>query len=218
MPPQSRTAEKIVARLKGLRNHLQADEEPLFSVPAIWDGGQSQRSMACDVVLTNQRLFGYMYASFPRERLFLDALQLNGITAVSLRQKTYEPIFRELLISEGQRKVYIRAPRQKIEGLYDALRTAMPQYAPSAQVAIEDESGSRSSQGTSSPVYGRQEIRTSFERSPLAIILLFVGGLLIEILGAVVWVTTQSTQTGLPLIIAGLAAVITAIFLRRARG
>ena len=39
MPSQYRTAEKILARLKGLRNHIQAGEEPLFSVPAIWDGG-----------------------------------------------------------------------------------------------------------------------------------------------------------------------------------
>ena len=218
MPSQSKTAEKILARLKGLRNHMQADEEPIFSVPAIWDGGQSQRSMACDVVLTNQRLFGYVYVSFPRERLFLDALQLNDIKAVSLRHKTYEPIFRELLVSEGQRKVYIRAPRQKIESLYQALRTAIEQYAPSARVAIEDEFDSNPSQASPSPVYGRQEIRTSFERSPLAITLLFVGGLLLEILGAVVWVATQSAQTGLPPIIAGLAAVVTAILLRRARG
>ncbi len=218
MPSQSKTAEKILARHKGLRNQLQAGEEPLFSVPAIWDAGQSQRSMPCDVVLTNQRLFGYVFVSFPRERLFLDALQLNSIKAVSLRHKTYEPIFRELLVSEGQRKVYIRAPRQKIESLYEAVRTAIAQYAPSAQVAIEDESVSSSPQTSPSPVYGRQEIRTSFERSPLAIILLFVGGLLLEILGAVVWAVTQSTQTGLPPIIAGLAAVITAILLRRSRG
>jgi hypothetical protein len=218
MPSQTRTAEKILSRLKGLRNHLQADEEPLFSIPAIWDGGQSQRSMPCDVVLTNQRLFGYVYVSFPRERLFLDALQLSGIKAVSLRRKTFEPVFRELLVSEGQRKAYIRAPRQKIESLYEALRAAIVQYAPSAQVAIEDEANSNPSQATVSPVYGRQEIRTSFERSPLAIILLFVGGLLLEILGAVVWVVTQSSQTGLPPIIAGLAAVITAMLLRRARG
>ena len=218
MPSQSRTAAKILARLKGLRNHLQADEEPIFSVPAIWDGGQSQRSMACEVVLTNQRLFGYVFVSFPRERLFLDALQLNGIKAVSLRRKTYEPVFRELLVSEGQRKVYIRAPRQKIESLYEALRTAIAEYAPSAQVALEDESASSPSRSSPSPVYGRQEIRTSFERSPLAIILLFVGGLLLEILGVVVWVATQSAQTGLPPIIAGLAAVITSILLRRSRG
>ena len=220
MPSQSRTAEKILTRLKGLRNHLQAGEEPLFSVPAIWDGGQSQRSMACDVVLTNQRLFGYVFVSFPRERLFLDALQLNDIKAVSLRHKTFEPIFRELLVSEGQRKVYIRAPRPKIESLYEALKKAIEQYVPSAQIAIEDESESNPSQASPppSPVYGRQEIRTSFDRSPLAIILLFVGGLLLEILGAIVWIVTQSAQTGLPPFIAGLVAVITAVLLRRSRG
>src|SRR5690242_10523942 len=160
MPSQSRTAAKILARLKGLRNHLQADEEPIFSVPAIWDGGQSQRSMPCDVVLTNQRLFGYVFVSFPRERLFLDALQLNGIKVVSLRHKTYEPVFRELLVSESQRKVYIRAPRQNIESLYEALRTTIAEYGPSAQVALEDDSVSSSSQSSPSPVYGRQEIRT----------------------------------------------------------
>lgn len=217
MPSQSKTAEKILARLKGLRNHMQEDEEPLFSIPAIWDAGQSQHSTPCDVVLTNRRLFGYIFVSFPRERLFLDALQLDDIKAVSLRHKTYEPIFRELLVSTGQRKVYIRAPRQKIESLYEALRTAIAQYAASSQVAIEDEVEHSPSQATSSPVYGRQEIRTSFERSPLAILLLFVGGLLLEILGAVVWVATQSSQTGLPPIIAGFIAVITAILLRRAK-
>jgi hypothetical protein len=225
MQPQSRTAEKILTRLKGLRNHLQAGEEPLFTVPAIWDAGQSQRSTACDVVLTNQRLFGYIFVTFPRERLFLDALQLNAIKAVSLRRKTYEPIFRELLVREERRDVYIRAPRHKIEPLYEALRSAIMQYVPSAQLDLEDEQvNANSSQAISSslstpppsPIYGRQEIRTSFDRSPLAITLLFVGGLLLEILGAVIWIATQSLQTGLPPLIAGLVAVITAIFLRRA--
>lgn len=212
---QTATAEKILARLKGLRNHMQAGEVPLFSVPAIWDGGQGQRSMPCDVVLTNQRLFGYVYASFPRERLFLDALSLNAIQAITLRHKSFEPIFRELLVSGGQRKIYIRAPRQKIEELYEALRSAIEQYAPGAQPALESEE--TSSAPRISPAYGRQEIHTSFERSPLAITLLFVGGLLLEIGGVVAWAATQSAQTGLPLFIAGLIAVVTAILVRRQR-
>ncbi len=216
MPPKNETAAKILARLKGLRNHMQAGEEPLFSVPAIWDSGQEQRSMPCDVVLTNQRLFGYVYVTFPRERLFFDALTLTNIKAVTLRHKTFEPVFRELLVSEGQRKIYIRAPRQKIENLYEALRLAIEQYAPDVQAALADEETGNIAQTT--PAYGRQEIRTPFERSPLAITMLFIGGLLLEIGGVVLWAVTQSAQIGLPLIIAGFVAVITAILVRRQRG
>ena len=58
MQSKNGTADKIMKRLKGLRAHLQPNEEPLFSVPAIWDGGQDQRSMPCVVVLTNRRLSG----------------------------------------------------------------------------------------------------------------------------------------------------------------
>src|SRR5438132_1084920 len=65
--------------------------------------------------------------------------------------------------------------------------------------------------------FGRQEIRTTFERSPLAITLLFIGGLILEIGGVVLWTTTKSSQTGLPLIVAGFVAVITAILVRRQR-
>ncbi len=123
MSSKTQPAGKILGRLKGLRNHMQADEVPFFTVPAIWDGGQGQRNMPCDVVLTNQRLFGYVYVSFPRERLFLDALSLPTIQAVSLRHHTYEPVFRELLVSGGGRKIHIRAPRQKPH-------TAGKKYAP----------------------------------------------------------------------------------------
>ena len=213
MQQKNATADKILSQLKGLRNHLQPGEEPIFTVPAIWDNGQAQRSMPCDVVLTNQRLFGYVYVTFPRERLFLDALSLTEIKAVTFRQKTFEPVFRELLVRDGQRKVYIRAPRKKIESLYEALRSAMEQYAPKAQPAIEHEETSNVNE--TAPSFGRQEIRTTFESSPLAIILLFIGGLILEIGGIVLWTATQSTQIGLPLIVAGIVAVITAILVRR---
>ena len=213
MPPKTETAEKILARLKGLGNQMQAGEEPLFTVPAIWDAGRGQRSMPCDVVLTNQRLLGYVYVTFPRERLFLDALSLGNIKAVTLRHKTFEPVFRELLVRDDQRRVYIRAPRQKIENLYEALRSAIEQYAPGTQPVLESEELRDDAPVT--PTYGRQEIRTTFERSPLAIILLFIGGILLEIGGVVLWTVTQSLQTGLPLFIAGFAAVITAILVRR---
>jgi hypothetical protein len=215
MQPKNTTAEKILTHLKGLRSHMQPGEEPLFTVPAIWDNGREQRSMPCDIVLTNQRLFGYVYVTFPRERLFLDALTLTAIKAVTFRQKTFEPLFRELLVSDGQRKVYIRAPRQKIESLYDALRSAIARYAPHAQPALEHEEASATNEPT--PSFGRQEIRTPFEHSPLAITLLFIGGLLLEIVGAALWAITQSSQIGLPLLVAGFVAVITAILVRRQR-
>jgi hypothetical protein len=57
----------------------------------------------------------------------------------------------------------------------------------------------------------------TFERSLLSILVLFVGGLLLEILGVVIWFATQSAQTGLPLCGAGLVAVITSILLMRQR-
>ena len=215
MQPKNETADKIIRHLKGLRTHLQPNEEPLFSVPAIWDSGHDERSVPCDVVLTNKRLFGYVYVTFPRERLFLDALTLTAIKAVTFRQKTFEPVFRELLVSDGQHKVYIRAPRKKLERLYEALQSAMELYDPNKQPALQNEETKPTNQTTTA--FGRQEIRTMFERSPLAITLLFVGGLILEIGGIVLWATTKSAPTGLPLIVAGLVAVITAFLVRRQR-
>ncbi len=218
--PQSSTAEKIFAGLKGLRNHMQAGEEPLFSIPAIWDGGQEQHRMACDVVLTNQRLLGYVFVTFPRQRLFLEALSLSEVTAVSLRHKSFEPLFRELMVStspqsiEGGSKIYIRAPRQKIENLYQALHAALEPYSTSVQSKLDEQEAGGARVEHVPPVYGRQEIRSEFQRSPLAISLLFTGGLLLEIIGAVLWANTQNIQAGLPLFIAGLIAVLTAFLLR----
>ena len=209
------TSDKIFRHLKGLRTHLQPDEVPLFTVPAIWDSGQEQRSVPCDVVVTSQRIFGYYFVTFPRERLFMDALNLTEIKAVTFRQKTFEPVFRELLVSDGQHKVYIRAPRKKLERLYEALKSAMEIYDPNIQPAIQSEEMKPTNETTAA--FGRQEIRTTFERSPLAITLLFIGGLVLEIGGIVLWTTTQSAPTGLPLIFAGFVAVITAILVRRRR-
>jgi hypothetical protein len=215
MQSKNGTADKIIRRLKGLRTHLLLDEEPIFSVPAIWDSGQEQRSVPCDVVVTNQRIFGYYYVTFPRERLFMDALNLAEIKAVTFRQKTFEPVFRELFVSDGQYKVYIRAPRKKLERLYKALQSAMEIYGPNTQPAIQSEEMKSTNETTAA--FGKQEIRTTFERSPLAITLLFIGGLVLEIGGIVLWTTTQSAPTGLPLIFAGFVAVITAILVRRHR-
>lgn len=213
MSQATTSANKIVANLKGLRNHLQVDEQPLLTIPGIWDGGQEQHSTACDIVLTNQRLFGYYFVSFPRERLFLDGLPLSNITTVSLRQKSFEPLFRELLISDGQRKIYIRAPRKKLETLYEGLRSTTTHKDTNPDTATE----SKDTNSSPTPIYGRQEIRRPFESSPLAIALLFVGGLILEIIGATLWITTQSPAAGLPPCIAGLLAVFFSIMVRRQR-
>lgn len=222
MAGRTSTAEKILASVKGLQQHLQVDEQPLLALPAIWDNGQQEgHSTACDVVLTNQRILGYYFVSFPRERLFLDTFTLSDITSVSLRQKKFEPIFRELLVSDGERKVYIRAPRQKIETLYSALRSAIADYAPAAQATFTDEPSSNLDPSTPqpaahpTPIYGRQEIRAPFETSLLAMLLLFVGGIILEIVGVVLWDFSHSSATGLPLCVAGFLAVLVAIILRR---
>src|SRR5258708_19797464 len=128
MSSKTQPAGKILGRLKGLRNHMQADEVPFFTVPAIWDGGQGQRNMPCDVVLTNQRLFGYVYVSFPRERLFLDALSLPTIQAVSLRHHTYEPVFRDPTVSGGGPQIHIPAPPPKIHSLHASLPSTFSHY------------------------------------------------------------------------------------------
>ena len=218
MPAQTIATEKIFRRFKSLRQHLQEGETPLFMVPAIWDGGVEAHGMACDVIVSNQRIFGYIYTTFPRERLFLDALPLESIRAVTLREKSFEPIFRELMVSSSERKVYIRAPRQKIESLQEALRQAIGQdKAETRPAANASEAAPVKTAQTAAPVYGTQDVRGTFERSLLSILLLFVGGLLLEILGVIVWVNTQSAQTGLPLCGAGLVAVITSILLMRQR-
>jgi hypothetical protein len=214
LPEHTPTTEKIVASIKGLRDHLQAGEEPIINIPAIWDDAQEQRTTPCDVILTNQRLLGYFYTTFPRPRLFLKALALKHITTATLRQKKYDPLFSELLVSDGERRIYIRSQQRKIEALYEALRAAIEQYAPGARSLQDTELPTLQ---RSTPVYGRQELHTPFERSPLAITLLFVGGISIEIVGALLWSATGSAQVGLPLCIAGFASVITAILVRRQR-
>ncbi|MGH2481436.1 MAG: hypothetical protein ACRDHW_17415 [Ktedonobacteraceae bacterium] len=206
------SSEKLLNRLKGLQAQMREGEHPLFSIPAIWDNATEKQSNACDVVLTNQRLFGYIYTTFPRERLFLDALELDQLTEVSLRQKNFEAVFRELLVSDGPNKVYVRATRKKIEDTYAALQSALAQHAPTTNATLDivlpDEQ-------QPAPVYSRRQIRQPLDRSPLGITLLLVGGLLVEILGAIAWAATGSMATGLPLFLAGLVAVGVATLARR---
>jgi hypothetical protein len=216
-----RSTQKILVRTKGLQQHLQPGEEPLLKVPAIWDNGQTHHSKPCDVIVTNERLMGFELVTFPRERLFLEDFPLSSITSVTLRHKTFEPLFRELAVSGGERKVFIRAPRKLIETLYTGIRSATEQYTPTTQPDFADEQANEAKETRQTPsatVYGRQDIRTTFERSSLAIVLLFVGGIVLEMIGVAGWLLTGNIQVGIPLFIAGLLAVIVATLVRRQRG
>src|SRR5439155_21271980 len=164
MKNNTRTTEKIFRQVKRLREHMKPEEEPLLAVPAIWDGGQSQRGIPCDVIVTNQRLIGYYSVNMPRKRLFLEEVSLSAIKTVSLRHKTFEPIFRELMVTDGIGRVYIRAPLSQIEALYAALREATEQYAPTTQPTFEDMPEQEQNRSSNSPIYGRLVIRTPFER------------------------------------------------------
>jgi hypothetical protein len=212
VPEKTSPANKIVASMKGLRNQLQTEEQPLLTIPGIWDNGQQQHSTMCDVILTNQRIFGYIYKTFPRESLFLDAQNIAEITRVELRQKEHEPLFRELLIETGTRKVYVRAPRKKIEVLYTELQK-LTNITPTNTV-MSDTTGTSIA---APPSYSQQQIRGSFENSALAIMLLFVGGILLEIFGVLLISVTHNAQSGIFLCFAGFVAVITSIMLRRRR-
>ena len=219
MSDTSNSAEKIISRCKGLNKQLQLGEDPVLSIPAIWGSDEHAHSEACEVILTNQRLIGFYCKRFPRERLFCDALDLTDITHVVLRQKTYEPIFREIVVSEGMHKVSIRAPRQKSETLYLAIRTATSvHHDPDQQeIIFEVPEVSAPTSILPAPVYSREAIRTAFDTSSLAIALLFVGGIVLEISGAILWSLTRSSQVGLPLCCAGFVAVIVAILQARQR-
>lgn len=207
-------AQKILARTKGLRRYIEPDEEPLLKVPAIWDNGQTHHSKPCNVIVTSSRLMGFDLVTFPRERLYLEDFPLTAISSVTLRHKTYEPLFRELVVSDGERKVYIRAPRKHIEALYATLRFVTEYH----DYIGEDGQAVEAPPTTPTPIYGRQDIHTTFERSPLAIVLLFVGGLILELIGIAGWLLTGNIQVGIPLFIAGFLAVVVATLVRRQRG
>ncbi len=219
MSDTSKNAQKILSQSKGLSQQLQVGEEPVLSIPAIWDSDERSHSEACDVILTDQRLIGFYFKSFPREKLFFEALDLSAITHVTLRQKTYQPVFREIVVSQGMHKVSIRMPRQKSEVLYAALRTAT-----SARHGLDEQQATSQSPEVSvtidrlpTPVYGREDVHTAFDTSSLAIVLLFVGGIVLEVVGVILWSVTQSSQIGLPLCIAGFVAVCVAILQARQR-
>ncbi len=216
MSQRTQATEKIIAKIKGLQGHLQEGEEAVLALPAIWDNGEKSHSTACDVILTNQRIIGFYYRSFPRERVFIDSLNLADLVNVTWREKSYEPVFREIQLSAGKRKVYIRTPRQKSEALYAALRAATGKEISATDTAsTTDNTQSSPATEQSTTIYGKQDIQQAFDTSTLAILLLFVGGIVLEIIGGVLWLTTQSAQTGVPLFIAGFVAVAAAIVVRR---
>jgi hypothetical protein len=215
MPNISNNAEKIISSYKGLKTQLQAGEEPMLSIPAIWDSDKHAHSEACEVILTNKRLIGFYSKSFPRQKLFCDTLNLASITHVTLRQKNYEPIFREIMLSDGMHTISLRAPRQKSERLYSAIRTATSaRLTPDQQETRGEVPATTSIQ---SVPYSREAIRTAFDTSSLAIVVLFVGGIVLEIVGAILWSLTQSSQVGFPLCGAGFVAVMVAILQARQR-
>ena len=226
----------LPAHLRNLTQHLQSNEQIQLNIPGIWVTGRApvsqqseqqqdeqstqSHSSTCDIVLTNQRIIGYAHIRFPRERLFLESFPLDTLKAVSLRQKSHEPLFHELLVSDGQRRAYIRSSRPKIEQLYEALRTSntpltadTTEPTPMSQEDVPEESVDTSSRPAT--VYGRQDIRRPFDQSPLGITVLFIGGLLLEILGIILWSMTQSPEIGIPLCIAGFVGVIAATTQRR---
>ena len=221
MLQRTATAERILARTKGLGGYLEEGEEPVLALPAIWDNGENAHSTACDIIVTNRRVIGFYYRSFPRERVFIDSLRLAELSNVTWREKSYEPVFREILISDGRRRVYVRTPRQKSEELYAALRTATGRDMGDQQGVEEDRENKKGAtsepdnQGRTNTIYGKQDVKRAFDTSTLAILLLFVGGIILEIIGVILWIATGSAQTGIPLFIAGFLAVIAAILVRR---
>jgi hypothetical protein len=206
-------SEKLLTRFKGLSEHLREGEMPLYSTPVIWENASANETQACDLLLTNQRLFGYISTTFPRPRLFLDDLELAQIRAVSLRKKSFEAMFRELLVSDGEKKVYIRATRKKIAEISATIRATIAECVPADQLTTD--LTAEQEQAHVAPVYGSQEVRQPLERSPLGITLLLVGGLALEIIGALAWLWSGSLQTGLPLFLAGIIAVLVATLARR---
>ena len=219
MSDTSKNAQKILSQSKGLSQQLQTGEEPVLSIPAIWGSNERSHSEACDVILTDQRLIGFYYKSFPREFVFFEALDLSAITHVTLRQKTYQPVFREIVVSQGMHKVSIRTPRQKSEVLYAALCTVTSARHRSGEQQATSQSSevSVTTDTLPAPVYGREDVRTAFDTSPLAIVLLFVGGIVLEIVGVILWSVTQNSQIGLPLCMAGFVAICVAILQARQR-
>lgn len=207
----SAAANKIFQRLKGLRAQMQTGEEPILALPAIWDSGSSSHSTACDVIVTNQRLIGYYYRAFPRERIFIETLNLSDLGTVTWRDKNYEPIFREILVSDGTHKVYIRTPRQKSSLLYETIRMLTEHDDQDAvQLEVETETNADEPIPTTkskAPIYGREEIRRPFEKTVLSSVMLLVGGILLEIIGIFLLLTIHSSSISIPLFIAGFVAV-----------
>ncbi|MGH2508120.1 MAG: hypothetical protein ACRDHZ_12050 [Ktedonobacteraceae bacterium] len=175
------SSEKILSRLKGLRAQMREGEQPLFSIPAIWDNTTEKQSNACDLVLTNQRIFGYIYSTFPRARLFLDTVELDHIQQVSSRQKSFEAVFRELFVSDGRKNIYIRTTRKKLEDISAALHSVLAEHAPTTYARLDKNTSEEQLATTkeaipAAPIFSHEKVQQRMERSPIGITLLLVGG------------------------------------------
>ena len=193
-----------------------------MTIPGIWDsipiGESEHHTTTCEIVVTNQRLLGFQYTKFPRERLFLEAFSLSAITSLTFHQKSFDPLFRELMVSDSLRKAYIRSSREKIELLNREVQSAIETYTPHTTSLTKSSAEQEKSDDITpplAPTYERKKLRTTFEQSHLGVTVLFVGGLLLEILGIFLWSSTRSAQIGLPLCIAGFFAVFVAMLTRR---
>ncbi|GER83199.1 hypothetical protein KTAU_18360 [Thermogemmatispora aurantia] len=223
-PSQARAGRRILRRFRGLQAHLQPDEELLGSRPVIWSSQQHGR-VACDVILTNRRLLGYYQVRFPRPRLFLEAIPLTEITAITLRMPQSRVLLYELLISFGEGSVLLRAPQRTIDYLYDTLRhlSEGSRQEPGPMAAEQEPSPTRAASSQQepscgqSPHFARRQLAGTAERSPTAIAAIFACGLILEIIAVYLWLTTGSLATSLPPFGAGLLAVLTAILVYRQR-
>ncbi|MBX5458126.1 MAG: hypothetical protein IRZ31_14620 [Thermogemmatispora sp.] len=223
-PSQANAGRRILRRFRGLQAHLQPGEEPLESRPVIWNSQQHGR-VACDAILTNRRLLGYYQVRFPRPRLFLEAIPLTEITAITLRIPQSRPLLHELLISSGEGSVLLRAPRRTIDYLYDSLRRLSEESRQGpGPIATEQEpspilasSNQEEAARAQPPHFARQQLAGTAERSPTAIAAIFACGLILEIIAVYLWLTTGSLATSLPPFGAGLLAVLTAILVYRQR-
>jgi hypothetical protein len=217
----SAATNKIFQRLKGLRAQMQTDEEPILALPAIWDSGSSSHSTACDVIVTNQRLIGYYYRGFPRERIFIETLDLAKLNTVTWRDKNFEPVFREILVSDGLHKVYIRTPRQKSALLYETIQMLTEQNdLASKQQEITSTAGVDEQIQVSThraPIYGHEEVRRPFENTVLSNVVLLVGGILLEIFGILLLTTLHNASISIPLFVAGFVAVAASFLSRLAK-
>ncbi len=208
MPDETIQSQKILAQssLRGIDPYIHLNEAALLTIPAIWDNGQSQKSRPCEIVLTDQRLLGFFRS---RRETSVEEFALEAIQTVTFREKQYEPIFRELLVSDGVRRVFIRAPKKKLEELYIRLQ---------ATLKLQTSTGEAVTASKSSPTFERENLSTaSYESSSAGLTMLLGLGIAMECLSLFLCTAAQNLQAAAPLFIVGFMAVCLAFIIRRRR-